>query len=176
MIKAVVYKSNTGFTEKYAMMLSEEISIPVVSIDKAKIILQSNDEIIYLGWIFAGMIQGYKKACKKYQVKAVCAVGMSEDTKKYVEDLHKVNGIKEKPLFYLQGGVDKAKQKGFYKFVFNMVTNMLLKNMNKKNEEEIEDDEIKAVYNMQHGCDFVSLENLKPVIDWYNNLKLKTDL
>ena len=36
----------------------------------------SGSEIIYLGWIMAGGIKGYKEAAKLYKVCAVCGIGM----------------------------------------------------------------------------------------------------
>ena len=35
-------------------------------------------EIIYLGWIMAGGIKGYKESEKLYKVCAVCGVGMGQ--------------------------------------------------------------------------------------------------
>ena len=35
-MKAIVYQSNTGHTEKYAELLSSDLNIPFYSVDEAK--------------------------------------------------------------------------------------------------------------------------------------------
>ena len=75
-MKAIVYTSNTGHTAKYAKMLGEKTSLPVYALGEAKKQLSSGTEIIYLGWLFANGIKGYKKAAKKYKISAICAVGL----------------------------------------------------------------------------------------------------
>ncbi|MDD2492417.1 MAG: flavodoxin domain-containing protein [Bacilli bacterium] len=171
MITAIVYKSNTGFTEKYAMMLAETTGLQIVSLVEAKNVIKPKAEIIYLGWIFAGMVSGLNKVRNKYQVKAIGAVGLSENNKENYEVLKKQNKINDEALFYLHGGIDKEKQKGVYKWLFNLVIKISIKEMNKKPESEITDDEIKKIYYMQHGCDFVSEENLNEFTNWYGENK-----
>lgn len=52
----------------------------------------AHSEIIYLGWIMAGGIKGYKDMVKKYNVRAVCAVGMSR-TGTQTEEVRAKNSI-----------------------------------------------------------------------------------
>ena len=73
-MEAVVYTSNTGSTEHYAKLLGHELSVSVYSTEEAGNKLPAGTEIIYLGWIMAGKIQGYGLARKKYKICAVCAV------------------------------------------------------------------------------------------------------
>ena len=89
MIKAIVYKSNSGFTKEYALMLSKKLALPVYDIKEANKSLSKNDEIIYMGWIMAGNVQGLNKA-KKYAIKAIVAVGMTYDDKQEKEIQEKV--------------------------------------------------------------------------------------
>ena len=77
-MEAVVYTSNTGSTEHYAKLLGYELSVSVYSTEEAGNKLPAGTEIIYLGWIMAGKIQGYGLARKKYKICAVCAVGMGQ--------------------------------------------------------------------------------------------------
>lgn len=72
MLKAIVYESNTGHTKEYAEMLGKKLEIPAFTIKEAKKELNKNDEIIFLGWIFATKIMGLNKV-KKYNVKCVGA-------------------------------------------------------------------------------------------------------
>ena len=79
MIRAIVYTSNTGSTAAYAKLLGEQINLPVFPLPQAKDRVPSGSEIIYLGWIMAGGVKGYKAAGKRYQIRAVCAVGMAAE-------------------------------------------------------------------------------------------------
>lgn len=67
-MRAIVYTSNTGSTEKYAKMLSHQIVVPAYSMKEAKKMLKPGAEIIYMGWIMAGKIKGYTEAARKYNI------------------------------------------------------------------------------------------------------------
>ncbi len=71
-MKAIIYTSNIGSTAEYAQLLGKELNLPVHSLQKAKNKVPAGSEIIYLGWIMAGGIKGYKKAAKLYKVCVVC--------------------------------------------------------------------------------------------------------
>ena len=73
MIRAIVYTSNTGSTAAYAKLLGEQINLPVFPLPQAKDRVPSGSEIIYLGWIMAGGVKGYKAAGKR-SVRWVWAV------------------------------------------------------------------------------------------------------
>ena len=60
-MEAIVYTSNTGTTKEYAELLGSKLSLPVYSLNEAKTNLKADSEIIYLGWIMASSIKGYKK-------------------------------------------------------------------------------------------------------------------
>ena len=77
-MKAIIYTSNTGSTAEYAQLLGNELNLPVHSLQQAKNKVPAGSEIIYLGWIMAGGIKGYKEAAKLYKVRAVCGVGMGQ--------------------------------------------------------------------------------------------------
>ena len=77
-MKAIIYTSNTGSTAEYAQLLGKELNLPVHSLQQAKNKVPAGSEIIYLGWIMAGGIKGYKEAAKLYKVRAVCGVGMGQ--------------------------------------------------------------------------------------------------
>lgn len=75
-MKAIIYTTNTGSTAQYAKMLAEQTGLPAFSMEEAKSKVEAGSEIIYLGWIMAAQVKGYKAAAKEYKIKAVCAVGM----------------------------------------------------------------------------------------------------
>ena len=76
-ISAIVYTTNTGYTKKYAELLSKHTGLPLYSLKDATK-LSKGEPIIYLGWLMAGVIKGYKRASKSFTVSAVCGVGMGE--------------------------------------------------------------------------------------------------
>ena len=122
---AIVYTSETGHTAEYAKILGEKTGLPVYELSKSAKELPDNTEIIYLGWLFAFGIKGYKKAQKKYKISAVCAVGLC-DTGTGISEVRKRNSLSEDlPLFTLQGGIDKTKLRGVNKFAIDMLTKFM---------------------------------------------------
>ena len=59
---AIVYTSNTGYTAEYAKIIAKRTGLLVYSFDEARKNLPKKSRIIYLGWLMAGKIKGYKKA------------------------------------------------------------------------------------------------------------------
>ncbi len=64
-MKAIIYTSNTGSTAEYAQLLGKELNLPVHNLQQAKSMVPAGSEIIYLGWIMAGGIKGYKEVRDK---------------------------------------------------------------------------------------------------------------
>ena len=64
-MKAIIYTSNAGSTVQYAQLLADELHLPVYSAKEAKKKVPAHSEIIYLGWIMAGGIKGYKDMVTK---------------------------------------------------------------------------------------------------------------
>lgn len=58
---AILYNSNTGFTERYAKMLGEKTGLPVFSAENPP---KKGTAVIYMGWLMAGSVFGYKKPQK----------------------------------------------------------------------------------------------------------------
>ena len=94
-MREIVYTSNTGSTEKYAKMLSHQIIVPAYSIKEADKRVKAGAEIIYMGWIMAGKIKGYTEAARKYNIQAVCGVGMGQTGTQLVEVRTKIKCHRE---------------------------------------------------------------------------------
>ena len=160
-MKAIVYTSKTGHTAEYAKILKEKTTLPVYTLAQALKSLPRDTEIIYLGWLFALSIKGYKKASKKYKVSAVCAVGLC-DTGTAVPEVRKRNSIPENvPLFTIQGGMDKTKLQGINKHMINMLTKFMEKKQNKTQDDE------RMIYLLKNDKNYVSEENVRTFMDWY---------
>ncbi len=161
-MKAIVFTSNTGHTAEYAKILGEKTGLPVYSLKDAQKVLESNTQIIYLGWLFANAVKGYKKASRKFKVCAVCAVGLC-DTGTAITEVRKANAMPdEMPLFTMQGGMDKTKLHGINKFMINMLT----KGLTSKNEKTKDDERMLEL--LTHDKNYVSEENTIAFMEWFS--------
>ncbi len=132
--KIIVYSSNTGFTEQYAKLLSRALDMPSYKLGSVPD-CHRGAEVIYLGWLFAGMIVGYKKCAKKYSVVCAVGVGMSPPSAELAEGLRATMSIPESvPVFYLQGGFDIAKLKGPMKLIMKFKCREIAGRLNAKPE------------------------------------------
>ncbi len=154
MIKAIVYKSNTGFTKKYAELLSTETSLPHYSIEESDKHLQKDDKIIFLGCIMAGSIKGLRKAKQRYNIRAAAGVGMTEPSAEYLATLRKTNRLESMPCFYLRGGFDIDKLHGLSRLILSAANSAAAKKNGGNNTE-------------LNRADYVSSENLCELMDWY---------
>ena len=154
-MKAIIYESNTGFTERYAKLLSSKLDIPAYTIAQGKKAVEKGAEVIFMGWVFANKINGLDKAKKQWSVIAAAAVGMNPKTDENTEIVRKANKL-EIPLFYLWGGLDNTKLKGINKMMLGIVRDSLIK----ENKPEYAD----AIEVFKNGGDFVSEENLTELV------------
>ena len=160
----IVYTSNTGYTEKYAKLLGEQLGLPAFSAEQADS-LPEGTEILYLGWLMAGVVKGYKKAAQRFSVAAVCGDGMgpagSQDS-----DVRKNNAIpQEVPVFTLQGGFDRTKLHGIYRFMMGVMIKVMGSSLRKKENRTPEEDAMLEM--VTNGGDFVDVRQLDGVIAWY---------
>ena len=160
-MKAIVYTSNTGHTADYARILGDKTGLPVYAMNDALKQLAKETEIIYLGWLWANNIKGYKKVAKKFKISAICAVGLC-DTGTAIAEVRKMNSLSDEiPLFTMQGGMDKTMLHGINKFMISM----LIKAVSSKKERS-EDDE-RMLYLLQNDKNYVCDENTTAFTEWY---------
>jgi len=62
---AILYNSNTGFTERYAKMLGEKTGLPVFSAENPP---KKGTAVIYMGWLMAGHISGIDRAVRLWTI------------------------------------------------------------------------------------------------------------
>lgn len=168
-MKAIIYTTNTGSTAQYAKMLAEQTGLPVFSMEEAKSKVEAGSEIIYLGWIMAAKVKGYKAAAKKYKIKAVCAVGM-ERTGTRTEQIREKTFVPVAiPLFTLQGNFDVKKLHGLYRLMMNLMVKMVTKKLGAKTDRTQQENEMLEI--MLLGGEKVCAENLGEVISWYKNVQ-----
>jgi hypothetical protein len=115
----IVYESKTGFTKRYADMLAAKSKLKVYRVkDISKV--NQDEEIIFLGWMKVGKIQGLDKL-RKYNVKAVCGSGTGRTAEPDTETVIARNKIENIPFFYLRGGSFPLKElKGMDKIMLSI--------------------------------------------------------
>ncbi len=159
-IQAIVYTSNTGFTARYAKLLGEKTGLPVYESEEGEKALPKGTAIVYFGWIMASSVKGYKKAAARYDIRALCAVGLC-DTGALMTEVRKATGLPaETPLFTLQGGMDYSRLRGINRFMISM----LRKGMAAKKDRT--EDEERMYILVRDGGDFLREENLNGVLEW----------
>ena len=122
-------------------------------------------EAIYLGWIMAGSVKGCAGAAKRYQVCAVCGVGMGQ-TGTQTDSVRKKSEIPANiPLFTLQGNFNVKKLHGIYRFMMEIMVKTVGKALAAKKDRTPEQDDI--LHMMLHGGERVKTENLSAILDWY---------
>ena len=163
---AIVYTSQTGSTAKFARLLGEELRLPVYQLKRAQTDLRDGAEIIYLGWLMAGQVKGYKQAAKRFRIAALAAVGMGPAGEQ-VEEVRKANDLRqEMPVFTLQGGY--APQK--LKFPYNLMMALAKGPLKKKISQGGDTPETRQMLElMDKGGDMVSREQLQPLLDWLDS-------
>lgn len=155
----IVYESKTGFTKRYAEMLAAKLKLNVFSVKEISKVGQQ-EEIIFLGWMKAGKIQGFDRL-QSYNVKVVCGSGTGRTAEPDDQTVIARNKIENRPFFYLRGGCLPLKElKGMDKIMLSMFVKMLKKRKDK--DEKIEE----AIAIIENGFDGVKEENLDPVLQW----------
>ena len=134
---AIVYTSNTGHTRQYALLLGEQVGLPVYSLEEANSHLSGGSPVIYLGWIHASHVKGYSAAARRFAVCAVCGVGLCDT------------------------GIDRARVKGMDKLLLSMLT----KGLASQKQRSAQDDRMLELLNKDES--YVSPENLAEVVQWY---------
>lgn len=157
-IQAIVYTSNAGHTQQYAIMLGDRLSCPVYALKDAEKQLPRGADILYLGWLYASHVKGYPRAAKRFSVRAVCAVGLC-DTGTLTNEVRKATAIpSEIPLFTLQGGLDRTRLRGVNRLMIAMLT----KGLSAQTQRSAQDERMLTL--LTQDASYVSEENLRDVL------------
>ena len=136
------------------------------SLAEAKKRVFAGAEVIYLGWIMAGSVKGYAEAAKRYQVRAVCGVGMGQ-TGTQTDNTRKKSAISaDIPLFTLQGNFNVKKLHGIYRLMMEIMVKTAGKGLAEKGDRTPEEDDMLDM--MRCGGKRVNAENLSAVLDWFS--------
>lgn len=133
----VLYKSKTGFSEKYAQWIAEELDCDLAefnTFDQSN--LQNYQVIIYGAGLYAGQINGIGKIKRWMQdhpqiIWVVFATGATPDKQAYEELVFKTNFRKGEArpahFFYLLAGIDYEKMGGFNRLLMKIFAGMAAK-------------------------------------------------
>lgn len=155
----VTYKSKTEFTKWYAQIIAREVEAELVDFKEVTAKKMSEfDVVVYGGGLYAGMINGLKKAKEMFakssaQKLVVFATGATpnEVTEK-VDEVWATNLTEEEkksiPHFYMQSGLCYEKMSLPDKTLMKLLANMLSKKQDKDSTEEGQEQAIKSSYNI----------------------------
>ena len=142
----IVYESKTGFTKRYAEMLAAKTGMKVYQVNELSKI-DKEEEIVYLGWMKVGRIQGLKKV-RKFNVKAVCGSGTGSAGENNAETIISGNKLEKIPFFYAQGSCLPLKDlKGTDRFMMSMFAKILKKRKDKDEKPN------EAIDHIENGFD-----------------------
>lgn len=166
MIQAIVYTSQTGHTEEYAHLLSEATGLPAYPLRKAEAALPGGTEIAYLGWVMANSVQGYRKACKRFSIPMLCAVGMAAPGTTD-QDIRQRNTIPDDvALFTLQGGLRLDRLRGLHRLMMRMMVASARKTLTEKKISPAEEARLQL---MVSGHSHVNLQHLREPMEWLHS-------
>lgn len=157
---AIVYTSNTGFTARYAALLSEKLGLPAYPLADALQRLPAGTPVIFMGWLMAGTIKDHKRAARNLALAAVIGVGLGNAGAQDGAVRKACRIPADTPVFTLQGGMDHARLQGPYRFAIKLLT----KAMAAKKARTPDEDRMLAL--LIRGGDYVSAEQLAPVLAW----------
>lgn len=167
----LIYKSKTGFTEKYAKWISEEIECDVVNISNIQNVNFKNyDIVIYGSRIHAGRIDGLERI-KKLNLGnklIIFATGATPKENNSIQEVWK-NNLSEVELktikhFYIPAGLNYEKM-GFLDKTIMKMASIMLEKKNDKSEVDI------GIQNsIKKSYDISDKSRIKPLIDYIKSL------
>lgn len=167
----VTYKSKTEFTKRYAEIITQEVNGMLMDFKEVTPEKMSEfDVIVYGGGLYAGMINGYKKAKEMFEKSSAkkfilfATGGTPNEATKEIDEVWNHNLSAEElesiPHFYMQGGICYEKMSFPDRAIMKMMSKVLSKKKNKDSAEEGFAQAIKSSY------DISSKEYAEPLINY----------
>lgn len=160
----VIYSSKTGFSQRYAQWLAEELNCRAVPFQKRSTIRwEDYDAVILTGGLYAGQMAGLpwlKKQLPALSGKRAAAVAVGcapMETPSLPESMEKLFGdTPQIQGFYCQGGLDYERMGAVHRAMMAALRAMLKRQGNQ--QEMLE--------GISHSFDGAKREYLAPVIQW----------
>lgn len=170
---AVIYKTGTGFTRKYAEWIAEELSADVFDVaDIAANNLAPYNAVIFGGSLHASGIIGIKLIKRNLDMLkdkkiAVFAVGASPTGEGIICEVRDKNFTPEQQkqikFFYLRGGFNYGKLKPFDKFLMTMMKWIL------KRKKELTPDDRGMLAAYDNPVDFTNRKYIDEIVAYINS-------
>lgn len=169
----IVYKSQTGFTKKYAEWIAEKTEGKAITASEAKKLkindLKEYDAIVYGGWCVAGSISGdawlrnkYKDLTDKKLVLFACGASPEDypDTQIFLQKTLNEEEKKYIKLFYCPGGLNYEKMGMGSKLAMKALV-ASIKGNKKSSKEDLEAAEV-----MSSNYDNTDVRHIEPIISY----------
>ncbi len=170
-MKAIVYTSKTGSTERYAQMLSKATGVPAYPAKEASKRLPRGSEVFYMGWLRAGSVSGLAGAMERYTIRGAAIVGISPAGNGDLWTEAKINGgfsDSGARLFYLRGGYAPDKLGRVDRLLMRFMANAVIKKIQAKGDAATEEErDMMGVF--QNGGDLVQEEALADIVEWFRS-------
>jgi menaquinone-dependent protoporphyrinogen IX oxidase len=161
----VVYKSKTGFTEKYARWIADDLHCDIVCLEKFNIAeMVRYDVIIFGGGIHAGRVNGIKYIKNNMPFLAektviVFATGATAPIPEEIERFRKDNipDSMNIAFFYFQSGMNYARIHGTDRLLMGALKTVLTV---KGNKSDVEKGTLDAI---QKSYDYSSQSQIEPL-------------
>lgn len=173
----VVYKSLSGFTEKYAGWIADELQAECTDLGSFEPGMVEKDTIIVFGGsLHAVGINGYRTLRKKlknteFRELVLFAVGASPGKPGLEDEIREANLRTEEErnihLFYMRGGFDYSKLGIWNRF---LMTLMKWKIKSRK-EEERTSDEKGMLASFEKPLDATKRENINDIVNYVRSIK-----
>lgn len=167
----IIYKSKTGFTQKYAQIAAQELGCTLLELkDASAKIMSEYDTVVFGGGLHAGTINGLKKAKEMFrqssatQLVVFATGGTPNAAEEIVEKVWTDNLTPEEmlsiPHYYMQSGMCYEKMQLPDKALMKMAAIMLSKKQDKDSYETGFEQAIRESY------DISSREYVEPMIQY----------
>lgn len=168
----IVYSSKTGFTEKYAKWIAEEIPCTCLPLQEAENLdIKEYDTILFGGGFYAGKINGINWLQKRIpdltgKKAALFCTGASPEDSPEIPQAIDQNLSKEQQKiitpFYLQGGINYEKMTWKDKALMAVFRKILKTKKDKTPQEQAMETGIAASF------DATNRQKLTPLFNWLN--------
>jgi flavodoxin len=165
---AVVYRSKSGYTEKYAKWIAKAVSADLFRGEKVRIEdLMVYDTIVYGGGLYAVGINGLKLITDNYdklkdRKLIVFGLGASPVRPAIVDEVRDKNFTKEQQetieFFLLRGGFNKSRLTPGDRIL------MQIMRINLKLKKHLTPDEKGMLNAFSHPVDFTSEKHIEPIV------------
>lgn len=135
--RIVIYESKTGFTEKYARWIAEELHCEARALKSISGQgLLEYDTVIFGGWIMGNHIMGLDKLLSRQHPSVIVyGVGASPAAQETAALIRQQNSLGDIPFFYFQGGIAYEKLGRLTGYMLRFMGRQLAKRRDRTEQE-----------------------------------------